>query len=80
MGFFSKLCGKKKDAPKKKEDESVSETPKTAESTTTEPTVAEPEFDTKKSDDTESATCTVCHKAPKADKGDLCDACNEQVT
>ena len=67
MGFFSKLCGKKKDAPKKKKDDVGATTPSTEsinETLSVEQTGDDITSDTKEtSDENSSATCILWRKS-----------------
>ena len=77
MGFFSHLCGKK-DTASKKENELLK-----ADELSIEESAAEhvkPKTEEKATTNTAAnGVCTVCGKAPKTDKGDLCESCNNQV-
>ena len=85
MGFFSKLCGKKKDKEAHENEtnnvgEITSSTESINETLSVEQTGDDITSDTKKtSDESSSATCVLCGVAPKAETGDLCDKCNDQV-
>ena len=77
MGFFSKLCGKKDTASEK-----CAESLKVSDTSVEESVTKQVEPNTEKESATDTAAngvCTVCDKAPKDDKGDLYDSCNDQM-